>query len=102
MRTSLEASGVPQESQLSRTTRLVSNAIQPQGISFTNPSDIAASLNPSFAKTPVPDSIDYYIQQDLKANQVTPADKTDDYTFIRRITLDLTGRIPRRNALLLL
>lgn len=94
MRASLQASGVPQESQLSRTTRLVSSVILPQSISFTNQSDVPVALIPSFAKAPAPDSIDYYIQQDLKANQVTPADKTDDYTFIRRITLDLTGRIP--------
>jgi hypothetical protein len=38
--------------------------------------------------------IDYYINQDLQANGITPAGRTTDYEFIRRITLDLTGRIP--------
>ena len=38
--------------------------------------------------------IDQYILADLQANNVTPADKTNDWEFIRRVTLDLTGRIP--------
>jgi hypothetical protein len=94
MKASLQASGVAQESQLSKTTRMVAGALQPQNISFTNAVDAPTAAIASFAKSPAPDSIDYYIQQDLIANQVTPADKTDDYTFVRRITLDLTGRIP--------
>jgi hypothetical protein len=53
-----------------------------------------AQSGPSFAQSPKTDSIDYYIYNDLKANNVTPADKTDDFTFFRRVTLDLTGRIP--------
>ncbi|MES1261197.1 MAG: DUF1549 domain-containing protein, partial [Acidobacteriota bacterium] len=38
--------------------------------------------------------IDQYIWADLRANNITPAGKTTDYEFIRRVTLDLTGRIP--------
>ena len=38
--------------------------------------------------------IDQYVWADLQANNITPADKTNDYEFIRRVTLDLTGRIP--------
>jgi Protein of unknown function (DUF1549)/Protein of unknown function (DUF1553) len=38
--------------------------------------------------------IDQYIWVDLQANNITPADKTTDYEFVRRVTLDLTGRIP--------
>jgi hypothetical protein len=38
--------------------------------------------------------IDLNIQADLLANGITPAQKTNDYEFIRRVTLDLTGRIP--------
>lgn len=49
---------------------------------------------PSFQTTPKPDTIDYYIYDALQAKGVAPADKTDDYTFLRRVTLDLTGRIP--------
>lgn len=39
--------------------------------------------------------IDKYIWQDLQANNITPAEKTTDYEFIRRASLDLTGRIPK-------
>lgn len=38
--------------------------------------------------------IDRYLYQDMQANRVRPAAKTTDYEFIRRVTLDLTGRIP--------
>jgi hypothetical protein len=38
--------------------------------------------------------IDYNIEAALNAAGVTPAEKTNDYEFIRRVTLDLTGRIP--------
>ncbi|HLK64215.1 MAG TPA: DUF1549 domain-containing protein [Bryobacteraceae bacterium] len=38
--------------------------------------------------------IDSYIFAALKAAGVAPAPATNDYEFIRRVTLDLTGRIP--------
>ena len=38
--------------------------------------------------------IDKFIWQDIQANNITPAGKTTDQEFIRRVTLDLTGRIP--------
>lgn len=41
-----------------------------------------------------PGTIDFYIFGALQANGVTPAPPTTDYEFIRRVTLDLTGRIP--------
>lgn len=42
--------------------------------------------------------IDGYIFGALKAQNVTPARLTNDYEFIRRITLDMTGRIPTAAA----
>src|SRR5688572_19997144 len=39
-------------------------------------------------------TIDRHIFGTLQAKGVTPAPRTDDYEFIRRVTLDLTGRIP--------
>jgi hypothetical protein len=39
-------------------------------------------------------SIDSYLQADWQANGITPAPPTTDWEFIRRVTLDLTGRIP--------
>jgi hypothetical protein len=38
--------------------------------------------------------IDQYIFNALQANNIQPADLTTDYEFVRRVTLDLTGRIP--------
>jgi hypothetical protein len=46
------------------------------------------------AKAGTPNLIDNFIWQDLQANNITPADKTTDFEFARRVTLDLTGRIP--------
>ena len=45
-------------------------------------------------------SIDYYIFGALKANNITPAPPTTDWEFVRRVTLDLTGRIPTPDAVL--
>ncbi len=45
-------------------------------------------------------SIDAYIWQDFAANGITPAPMTTDWEFIRRVTLDLTGRIPDPNTVL--
>src|SRR5579871_2220334 len=42
--------------------------------------------------------IDVFIWQAFKTNGVTPAAQTNDYEFIRRVTLDLTGRIPTAAA----
>lgn len=47
-----------------------------------------ASANPSSA------TIDNNIYGVLKARNITPANKTNDYEFIRRATLDLTGKVP--------
>lgn len=38
--------------------------------------------------------IDKYLFAEMQAAGVTPAAKTSDFEFIRRVTLDLTGRIP--------
>src|SRR5436309_10684862 len=37
-------------------------------------------------------TIDKYLFADMQVNGVAPADKTNDFEFIRRVTLDLTGR----------
>ena len=39
-------------------------------------------------------AIDRYIFEALQQANVAPAEVTNDYEFIRRVTLDLTGRIP--------
>ena len=45
-------------------------------------------------------SIDSYIFADFQKNNITPAPATTDWEFIRRVTLDLTGRIPTPNRVL--
>ena len=45
-------------------------------------------------------SIDSYIFADFQANGINPAPKTTDWEFVRRITLDLTGRIPTPDRVL--
>jgi hypothetical protein len=43
---------------------------------------------------PLPEVIDHYVDAKLTKANVTPAPQADDYTLIRRLTLDLVGRIP--------
>jgi hypothetical protein len=43
---------------------------------------------------PMERTIDHYVDAFLKADKITPAPLADDATFIRRVTLDLIGRIP--------
>lgn len=43
---------------------------------------------------PIEQVVDQYIQQRLQEEKVTPGPQVDDATLIRRLTLDLNGRIP--------
>jgi len=52
------------------------------------------SATSTFGATHQAGSIDYYMGLDWAANGITPAPLTTDWEFIRRVTLDLTGRIP--------
>ncbi|MCX6629052.1 MAG: DUF1549 domain-containing protein [Candidatus Solibacter sp.] len=45
-------------------------------------------------------SIDSYIFADFQANGIAPAPKTTDWEFVRRVTLDLTGRVPTADRVL--
>src|SRR5262249_14276678 len=45
-------------------------------------------------------SIDAYLYADMQAQGVQPAELTSDWEFIRRVTLDLTGRIPAADKVL--
>ena len=48
---------------------------------------------------PVAAKIDGFVESLWSAHQIQPADKSDDATFLRRLTLDLTGRVPTTNEL---
>jgi hypothetical protein len=45
-------------------------------------------------------SIDAFIFADLKKNGISPAPRSTDWEFVRRVTLDLTGRIPKPDRVL--
>ncbi|MDP9170696.1 MAG: DUF1549 domain-containing protein, partial [Acidobacteriota bacterium] len=80
------------ESVLGRITRQVTQgstarAVNNREMPFTSAAVGAGNL------------IDKYIFQDLQANNITPAGKTTDLEFLRRVTLDLTGRIPTPDAI---
>jgi hypothetical protein len=46
-------------------------------------------------------TLDSYIWADFQKNSITPAPRTSDWEFIRRVTLDLTGRIPKPDDVLI-
>ncbi len=49
------------------------------------------------ADRPIAEVVDEYIDGALKKASITPAPPADDATLIRRLTLDLNGRIPTAN-----
>src|SRR5260221_36457 len=53
---------------------------------------LAADLLPP--GTPIEQAIDHYIDAKLSEEGTSPAGQADDTTLIRRLTLDLVGRIP--------
>src|SRR5215831_11479743 len=54
----------------------------------------AASRAKSFDQAKTLGTIDSYLFDAMQAQGVQPADLTTDWEFVRRVTLDLTGRIP--------
>jgi hypothetical protein len=46
------------------------------------------------ADRPIPQAIDHYIGELLKQDNIQPASLADDATILRRLTLDLVGRVP--------
>src|SRR5215472_596546 len=60
----------------------------------------AASRMKSFDQSTQLGTIDSYLIADMQAAGVQPANMTTDWEFIRRVTLDLTGRIPTTSRVL--
>lgn len=52
------------------------------------------SEEPASADRPMEDVVDFHIDAALQKAGITPAAAADDGNFIRRVTLDLAGRIP--------
>ncbi len=70
-----------------RSLRVVSIA----ALLLTLPAEAAELLPPT---RPIPEVIDHYVDAKLAKAHITPAAQADDYNLIRRLTLDLVGRIP--------
>ncbi|MBD3674593.1 MAG: DUF1549 domain-containing protein [Planctomycetaceae bacterium] len=45
-------------------------------------------------ETSIPQAIDHYINATLAEEEITPAPPVSDAAFLRRVTLDLAGRVP--------
>lgn len=60
-------------------------------------SALATDLLP--AESPIAVAIDHYIEERLQREASTPAPGVDDAAFLRRVCLDLTGRIPTAKEL---
>jgi hypothetical protein len=80
-----EKSNPAQRSRLSALTSMVASALPVQDARSSVDAGAQASTN----------TIDTYLFAAMKDAGVTPADPTTDLEFIRRVTLDLTGRIPK-------
>ena len=102
----LGAQDARQRFRLSRTTGEVTAMLGTASASGDPASAIAIPSVPGGSRTftgsqaASDNFIDTFIFQALKAQGVTPADKTNDFEFIRRVTLDLTGRIPTADRVL--
>ncbi len=81
------------ELRLGQLTNQVS-AIRMATMSATPAVSVPGGSRTSSADTTSANLIDGYIFPALKAQGVTPARMTNDYEFVRRIYLDMTGRIP--------
>jgi hypothetical protein len=88
---SLRAKGIYRSHVLSTLTSEVQ-----RGMNYVPP----GSPTYTFNETHAAGSIDSYIYADFKTNNITPAPMTTDWEFVRRVTLDLTGRIPTPQAVL--
>jgi hypothetical protein len=55
---------------------------------------LATLALPGVAAEPIEQVIDRHIDTKLKADGIVAAEPADDYTLVRRLTLDLVGRIP--------
>src|SRR5581483_6330477 len=54
----------------------------------------------TFDKAHTTGTLDSYIWADFQKHGITPAPRTTDWEFVRRVTLDLTGRIPSPDKVL--
>ena len=89
----------PHQAELSALTSGVA-ALLPASLPASLPKVPPGSRTDTFEKQSSAINIDSYIFSALQAAGVSPAPPTNDYEFIRRATLDLTGRIPMPDRVL--
>jgi hypothetical protein len=87
---------------LSATTERVSRMLATPAVAAAAslPSVPGGSRTGEYSKLESGNLIDRYIFGALQQAGIQPADKTNDFEFIRRVTLDLTGRIPTADRVL--
>ncbi len=95
---------------LSRLTEEVVKQLPPLPADISSPeSGVSASGSPfvpggsrtgAFQNLNQLPAIDRYVFTGLQQAGVTPAPRTNDFEFIRRVTLDLTGRVPTSDRVL--
>jgi hypothetical protein len=86
----LEKLGGSRSHRLTTTTEQVAHALKAP----------AGSSTKAFDQNYAAGSIDAYIWADFQKNGINPAPATTDWEFVRRVTLDLTGRIPTPDRVL--
>lgn len=69
-------------------------------LSSGKPSRFSAAAAPERPSADARGTIDRHIFGVLESQGITPAERTNDYEFVRRVTLDLTGRVPTREKTL--
>ena len=73
--------------------RMIRPALAVAAVLFVN--DCAAPASELLpADRPIAEVVDHYIDEALRKEAIKPATVADDATLIRRLTLDLAGRIP--------
>src|SRR5438105_2439659 len=84
------ASKIPPAGGVSLMTRTLSTLLL---LLILSPAAVAQTkLLP--ATTAIEQAVDHYIDAKLKEEKVTPAPSADDAAILRRLTLDLNGRVP--------
>ena len=83
---------------------LAASTIAPTATNWAATNYAAASAKPRIgwrppAKMPPAKAIDRFLELAWKLDKITPASPADDRTFVRRIHLDLVGRIPTREEM---
>jgi hypothetical protein len=84
--------------------KLAATTISPTGTNWSATNYVSAPAKPRIgwhpaAEMPAAKAIDRFLELAWKLDKITPATPADDRTFVRRIHLDLAGRIPTQQEM---